>query len=333
MLKVAINGFGRIGKMALRSIIERNMPIKVVAINDLSGPENAALLFEHDSTYGKFPGTVDFDENHLIINGDKTLITGDRDPSNLPWKELEVDVVLECTGVFRDKEGCQKHLDAGAKKVIISAPGKDVDSTIVMGVNEGDLKKEDTVISCASCTTNCLAPVAKILNDEFGIVNGIMNTIHAYTGDQNLLDGKHKDLRRARSACESIVPTKTGAAAAVKLVVPELDGKIDGFALRVPTPTVSAVDLTFQTEKEVTVEMINSAVARASEGDMKGIMGIETKPLVSIDFRKDDRSSILDAQLTRVMGTNFAKIVTWYDNEWGYANRLVELALLAGNKN
>lgn len=333
MVRVAINGFGRIGKMALRSIIERNLPIEVVAINDLSGTEYAAHLFEFDSTYGRFQGTVSHDENHIIVNGKKILVCADRDPTKLPWGDLKVDVVLECTGIFRSKEKASLHLQAGAKKVIISAPAKDdVDANIVIGVNEEILKSEDKIISCASCTTNCLAPVVKVLNDTFGIKGGLMNTIHAYTNDQRLLDAPHDDLRRARAAAESIIPTKTGAAKAVALVIPAMKGKLDGFALRVPTITVSCVDFSFESEKELSVEAIHDAIKKASEGHLKGILGFETRPLVSIDYRKDNRSSIVDASMTKTLGTKFAKVVAWYDNEWGYACRLVELAVLAGKK-
>lgn len=332
MVRVAINGFGRIGKMALRSILERNLPIEVVAVNDTSGVEYSAHLFEFDSTYGRFPGTVSHDENHLIINGKSILVCSDRDPLNLPWKELNVDVVLECTGVFRSKEKAGLHIKAGAKKVIISAPAKDdVDADIVIGVNEEVLKPEHQIISCASCTTNCLAPVVKVLHDTFGVKGGLMNTIHAFTNDQRLLDAPHDDLRRARAAGESIIPTKTGAAKAVALVIPDMKGKLDGFALRVPTVTVSCVDFSFESEKELSVEAIHEAFRKAELGHMKGILALETRPLVSIDFRKDDRSAIVDASLTKILGKNFGKIVAWYDNEWGYSNRLVELAVLAGN--
>ena len=332
MIRIAINGFGRIGKMALRNIIERDLPLKVVAINDLTGTANAAHLFQFDSTYGQFKGTVEHDDESITINGKRTLVCADRDPTKLPWKELDIDIVLECTGVFRTREKAALHLQAGAKKVIISAPAKDeVDATIVMGVNENELKSTDTIISNASCTTNCLAPVAKVLHENFGIINGLMNTIHAYTANQNLLDSAHKHLRRARSAPDSIIPTSTGAAKAVGIVIPELNGKIDGFAMRVPLPTVSTVDFTFESEKELSFDAINKCIKNAAEGDYKGIIGYEERPLVSIDYRGDLRSGILDAPLTRVMGKNFAKVVIWYDNEWGYANRLIDLAAIMKN--
>lgn len=329
MTRIAINGFGRIGKMALRCIMERNLDLEVVAVNDLSGTKVAAHLFEFDSTYGRFPGEVSYTEKEIVVNGKHIHVCMDRDPKNLPWKELGVDIVLECTGVFRTKEKASQHLEAGAKKVILSAPAKDeVDATVVMGVNEDIIDKENhKIISNASCTTNCLAPVVKVLQENFGIKHGIMNTIHAYTADQRLLDSSHKDCRRARSACESIIPTKTGAAQAIGLVIPELAGKLDGFALRVPTPTVSTVDLSFESERPLSTEAINAAFKKASENEMKGILGYEERPLVSIDYRKDERSTIIDAELTRSMGPNFAKVIAWYDNEWGYANRLVDLAV------
>lgn len=327
MKRIAINGFGRIGKMALRVIFERHSDLEVVAINDLAGTAVASHLFEFDSTYGRFPGEVSYTDTEIVINGKHIHICADRDAEKLPWKELDIDIVLECTGVFRTKELASKHLKAGAKKVLISAPAKDeVDATVVFGVNEHVIdKKNHTIISNASCTTNCLAPVVKVLHEEFGIKHGLMNTIHAYTADQRLLDSSHKDCRRARSACESIIPTKTGAAQATSLVIPELEGKLDGFAMRVPTPTVSTLDLSFETEKPVTVESINDLFQNVSQTSMKNIIGYEERPLVSIDYRQDKRSAIFDGTLTRTMGKNFAKIVAWYDNEWGYANRLIDL--------
>ncbi len=327
MTRIAINGFGRIGKLALRSILERNLSVEVVAVNDLSGTETAAHLFQFDSAYGRFPGTVQHNNENLIINGKKIKVCADREPENLPWKELGVDIVLECTGVFRTREGATKHLKAGAKRVIISAPGKDeIDGTFVMGVNEKSFKDSDVIISNASCTTNCIAPVVKVLNDNFGIERGLMNTVHSYTSSQPVIDAAQKDLRRSRAAGESIIPTTTGAAKAVSLVIPELEGKLDGFAIRIPTLTVSIVDLTFETKKDISVEIINKAFKKASEGELKGILGYEERPLVSIDYRKDSRSSIIDAELTKTMGAKFAKVVAWYDNEWGYACRLVDLA-------
>ena len=328
MTRIAINWFGRIGKLALKSIIERDLKwLEVIAVNDLSGSEIAAHLFEFDSTYGKFPWTVSYDDDNIIVNGKKIKVCAERNPENLPWNELKIDIVLECTWVFRTKEWAFKHIKAWAKKVIISAPAKDeIDGTYVIWVNEELVKNTDIIISNASCTTNCLAPVVKVLNDNFKIIWWLMNTIHSYTWDQRVLDSAHKDLRRWRTATESIIPTSTWAAKAVWIVIPELKWKLEGFAMRIPTPTVSCVDFTFETEKEIDIEKINQALKKSSENELKWILWFETRPLVSIDYRKDDRSSIIDADLTKTMWKHMWKIVAWYDNEWGYASRLVDLA-------
>lgn len=329
MKKIAINGFGRIGRMALSAIIKRKMNLEVVAINDLAPAETLAHLFEFDSTYGRFDGEVSHTEDSLIVNGKKIAVYTEKDPTQLPWKDLEIDVVLECTGFFCTRESASMHLQAGAKRVILSAPAKgDIDGTFVMGVNEGDFDPiKHFIISNASCTTNGLAPVAKVLDENFGIEKGLMTTIHSYTGDQRLLDAPHKDLRRARSAGLSMVPTTTGAAKAVGLVLPHLLGKLNGCSIRVPTPTVSLVDLTVELKNASSVEAINVAFKKASENELAGILGYEERPLVSIDFKMDARSSIVDAASTQLIGNNMVKVLAWYDNEWGYANRLVDLAL------
>ena len=327
-IKVAINGFGRIGRNAFK-IAQKNLNegIEIVAINDLTDVETIAHLLKYDSCFGKFDGTVEVKDGHLVVNGKTINVTSERDPKNLPWKELGIDVVLECTGIFRKREQASLHLEAGAKKVIISAPAVDEDVTIVLGVNEGDYKPaEHNIISNASCTTNCLAPFAKVIDDNFGIVKGLMTTVHAYTNDQNILDLPHKDLRRARAAAESIIPTTTGAAKAVGSVLPNLKGKLNGFALRVPTPTVSVTDIVFEVSKNTTKEEVNAALKAASESaQMKGILGYSEEPLVSIDYRGDERSSIVDALSTMVMDGNMVKVVSWYDNEWGYSCRIVDL--------
>ena len=333
-IKVAINGYGRIGRNILRALYEsgRTNEIQVVAINDLGDANTNAHLTRHDTAHGRFPGTVAVDGGDLVVNGDRIKVCAERDPSKLPWGALGVDVVLECTGLFTSKAKAGAHLAAGAKKVIISAPGgSDVDATVVYGVNHGVLKASDTVISNASCTTNCLAPLAKVLNDSVGIAHGLMTTIHAYTNDQVLTDVYHSDLRRARSATMSQIPTKTGAAAAVGLVLPELNGKLDGFAMRVPTINVSVVDLTFTAKRATSKEEIDAAVKAASEGALKGILGFNTEPLVSIDFNHDPRSSIYDSTQTRVMEGTLVKVLSWYDNEWGFSNRMLDatLALMA----
>ena len=333
-IKVAINGYGRIGRNILRALYEANRTheIQVVAINDLGDAETNAHLTRHDTAHGHFPFEVSVDDGDLIVKGDRIKVCAERDPAKLPWGELGVDVVLECTGIFTSKAKASAHLQAGAKKVIISAPGgSDVDATVVYGVNHDVLKASDTVISNASCTTNCLAPLAKVLNDSIGIEHGLMTTIHAYTNDQVLTDVYHSDLRRARSATMSQIPTSTGAAKAVGLVLPELAGKLDGFAMRVPTINVSVVDLTFTAKRATTKEEIDAAVKAASEGPLKGILGFNAAPLVSIDFNHDARSSVYDSTQTRVMDGNLIKVLSWYDNEWGFSNRMLDttLALMA----
>ncbi|WP_058486214.1 type I glyceraldehyde-3-phosphate dehydrogenase [Defluviitalea phaphyphila] len=320
MAKIAINGFGRIGRNAFKVAMARGLDI--VAINDLTNPETLAHLLKYDSCFGKFDGTVEVKEGALVVNGKEIKVTAERNPAGLPWKELGVDIVIESTGIFRKKEQAQLHIDAGAKKVIISAPGKGTKS-IVMGVNEGDYNPdEDHIIDNASCTTNCLAPVAKVLHEKFEIKRGIMTTVHSYTNDQRILDLPHNDLRRARAAAESIIPTTTGAAEAVAKVIPSLKGKLTGMAMRVPTPTVSVVDLTAELGKDVTVEEVNAALKAAADDK---VLGYTDEPLVSIDFRKDSRSSIVDGLSTMVIDGNMVKVVSWYDNEWGYSNRIVDL--------
>jgi glyceraldehyde 3-phosphate dehydrogenase len=327
-IRVAINGFGRIGRNILRAAKQSGAEIDFVAINDLTDNETLAHLLAYDSVHGRYPGTVETTPNGLSVDGDEIRVTSERDPANLPWKDLGVDIVFEATGHFTQREGAAKHLEAGAKKVIITAPAKGEDITIVMGVNEDkyDPANHD-VISNASCTTNCLAPVVKVLLDEFGFRRGIMNTIHAYTNDQNILDLPHKDLRRARAAAVSIIPTTTGAAKATSLVLPEVKGKIDGMAMRVPTADVSIVDLTAEVEKDVTVDQINDAFRRAAAGRLKGVLAVSDKPLVSVDYIGDPASSTIDALSTFVIEDRLVKVVSWYDNEWGYSSRCVDLAL------
>ena len=329
-VKVAINGYGRIGRNVLRALYEakRTGEISIVAVNDLGDANTNAHLTRHDTAHGKFPGTVVVDGDHMVVNGDRIRVLAKRNPAELPWGELGVEVVLECTGLFSSKEKASAHLKAGAKKVVISAPGgKDVDATIVYGVNHKSLKAAHTVISNASCTTNCLAPLVKPLHEKLGLVQGLMTTIHAYTNDQVLTDVYHEDLRRARSATQSMIPTKTGAAAAVGLVLPELNGKLDGFAMRVPTINVSVVDLTFTAVRATTVDEVNGILKAASEGELKGILGYNTEPLVSVDFNHDARSSIFDATQTRVGGGTLVKVLSWYDNEWGFSNRMLDTTL------
>ena len=326
-VRIGINGFGRIGRQVLKAMGER-LPatIEVVAINDLMDAETNAHLLKYDSTYGKFPGTVETKGQNLVVNGREITVLSERNPAELPWGEMGVDIVLESTGIFRDRAGASKHLEAGAKKVIISAPAKGEDLTIVLGVNQDKYDQaKHAIISNASCTTNCLAPAAKVVVDNIGIVRGLMTTIHAYTNDQRILDLPHKDLRRARAAGLNIIPTTTGAAKAVALVIPELEGKFDGFALRVPTPTVSIVDFVAETEKPTTAEDLNAMFKAASEGELKGILSYSEEPLVSTDYRGDPRSSIIDSLSTMVMGGNLVKVVTWYDNEWGYSSRVADL--------
>ncbi|KAA0258504.1 type I glyceraldehyde-3-phosphate dehydrogenase [Deferribacter autotrophicus] len=326
-VKVAINGFGRIGRCAFRAAVERGLDIDFVAINDLTDAATLAHLLKWDSVHGKSGFDVDVDGEYLVVNGKKIKVYAEKDPASLPWKELDVDVVIESTGLFRKREQASKHLEAGAKKVIISAPAEDPDITVVLGVNFDKYDKEKhNIISNASCTTNCLAPVAKILNDKFGIVKGVMTTVHSYTNDQRILDLPHKDLRRARAAAVSMIPTSTGAAKAVGLVLPELKGKLDGLAIRVPTPNVSIVDLTCELSKNVTAEEVNNAIKEAAENEMKGILEYVEEDLVSIDFNGNPHSSIFDAKLTKVVEGNCVKVFSWYDNEWGYSNRIVELA-------
>ena len=325
-IKVAINGYGRIGRNILRAHYEggKTHDIEIVAINDLGDATINAHLTQYDTAHGKFPGTVTVDGDSIVVNGDKIKVFAERDPAKLPWGELGVDVVMECTGFFTTKEAASKHLQGGAKKVIISAPGgKDVDATIVYGVNHSVLKSTDTVISNASCTTNCLAPLVKPLNDTIGLVSGLMTTIHAYTNDQRLTDVYHEDIRRARSATMSMIPAKTGAAAAVGLVLPELNGKLDGYAIRVPTINVSLVDLSFVAARDTSVDEINSIMKTASEGALKGILNYVTAPLVSVDFNHDPASSSYDTSLTKVSG-RLVKVGSWYDNEWGFSNRMLD---------
>ena len=328
-VKVAINGYGRIGRNIMRALYEsgRTDEIQVVAINDLGDAETNAHLTQYDTAHGKFPGEVSVEGGDLVINGDRIRVFAERDPSKLPWGELGVDVVHESTGFFTERDKAAQHLAAGARKVIISAPGKNVDNTIVYGVNHDTLKASHDIISNASCTTNCLAPLAKVLHESIGIEHGLMTTIHAYTNDQVLTDVFHKDLRRARSATMSQIPTKTGAAVAVGMVLPELDGKLDGFSMRVPTINVSVVDLSFVASKSTSVDEVNAAVKAAADGPLKGVLGYNTRPLVSVDFNHDPRSSVFDATLTRVMEGTFVKVLSWYDNEWGFSNRMLDTTL------
>ena len=333
-IKVAINGFGRIGRNIVRAHYEdgKKHDLQFVAINDLGDAKTNAHLLKYDTAHGRFHGTVEVDADALVVNGDRIKVLAERDPAKLPWKSLGVDMVLECTGLFNSKEKASAHLKAGAKKVLLSAPGgKDVDATVVFGVNDGTLKGGDTVVSNASCTTNCLAPLVKALDDAIGVESGLMTTIHAYTNDQVLTDVYHKDLRRARSASQNMIPTKTGAAAAVGLVLPHLNGKLDGFAIRVPTINVSIVDLTFVAKKAASVDEVNGAVKQASTGDLKGILEYNTEPLVSSDFNHNPASSIFDSTLTKVTGGTLVKVTSWYDNEWGFSNRMLDAAVALMN--
>ena len=331
-VKVGINGFGRIGRNYYRALVESGADVEVVAINDLTDNKTLAHLLKYDSILGRLSEEVSSTEDDITVGGKTIRAFAEKDPAALPWADLGADVVIESTGIFTDATKAQAHIDGGAKKVIISAPGKNEDLTVVLGVNEADYDPENHhIISNASCTTNCLGPMAKVLHEEFGIVKGLMTTIHAYTADQNLQDGPHRDLRRARAAALNIVPTTTGAAKAIGLVLPELKGKLDGFALRVPTPTGSATDLTFEASREVTVEEVNAAVKKAAEGPLQGILRYTDEPIVSKDIETDPASCIFDAGLTRVIG-NQVKVVGWYDNEWGYSSRLVDLAVLVGSK-
>ncbi|SRR5574344_1715267 len=332
MVKIGINGFGRIGREAFR-IMSTKKDIEVLGINDLTDAKTLAHLLKYDSVHGIFAGEVDYGEDYIVVNGKKIKIYAEKDPAQLPWGKIGVDVVLESTGRFTDANLAKAHITAGAKKVLISAPAKNEDITIVMGVNNDKYDpKKHNIISNASCTTNCLAPFTKVLLDNFGVESGLMTTVHSYTNDQKILDLPHKDLRRARAAALSIIPTTTGAAKAVALVLPELKGKLNGFAMRVPTPNVSITDLTVNLSKDTTVEEINAAMKKASETTMKGILGYTDLPLVSKDFNGDPRSSIVDGLSTMMIGKRLAKVVSWYDNEWGYSNRIVDLALFIASK-
>ncbi len=333
-IKVGINGYGRIGRNVLRALYEagRTDEIQILAINDLGDAATNAHLTQYDSAHGKFPMPVSVDGDDIVVAGDRIKVFAERNPADIPWGELGVEVVLECTGLFTSKAKASAHLQGGAKKVVISAPGgNDVDATIVYGVNHDRLKATDTVISNASCTTNCLAPLVKPLHDAIGIDNGLMTTIHAYTNDQVLTDVYHSDLRRARSATQSMIPTKTGAAAAVGLVLPELSGRLDGYAMRVPTINVSLVDLTFEAIRETSLEEINGILKAASEGALKGVLDYNTAPLVSIDFNHNPASSTYDASLTKVLGGKLVKVTAWYDNEWGFSNRMLDTTLALVN--
>ena len=333
-IKVGINGYGRIGRNILRALYEskRTNEIQVIAINDLGDTNTNAHLTQYDTAHGKFPGTITIENDDMVINGDKVRVLSERDPSKLPWGKLGVDVVIESTGFFTSKAKAQAHINGGAKKVIISAPGgSDVDATVVYGVNDGVLRSTHTVISNASCTTNCLAPVIKVLHENIGVQSGVMTTIHAYTNDQVLTDVYHTDLRRARSATMSMIPTKTGAAAAVGLVLPELNGLLDGYAVRVPTINVSMVDLSFSAARETTVKEINSLMQKASEGELKGVLEYNDAPLVSVDFNHNPASSIYDAELSKVINGNLIKVVAWYDNEWGFSNRMLDTTIALMN--
>ena len=326
-IKVAINGFGRIGRNVARAIIERpDCGLELVSINDLADAKANALLFKRDSVHGMFTGSVEVDGNDLIINGKRIHVTAERDPANLPHKANGVDIALECTGFFTDRASCEKHIAAGAKKVLISAPGKNVDLTVVFGVNHDKLEAGHTIVSNASCTTNCLAPFAKVLNDAIGIERGLMTTIHAYTNDQKILDQIHEDPRRSRAAAMNMIPTTTGAARAVGEVLPELKGKLDGSAIRVPTPNVSVVDLTFQPKRDTTKEEVNALLKAASEGALKGVLGFSDEPLVSIDYNGDTHSSTIDSLETSVIDGKLVRVLSWYDNEWGFSNRMVDTA-------
>ena len=331
--KIAINGFGRIGRLTFQALI-KNETVEVVAINDLTNAKTLAHLLKYDSVHGKFDGEVSADENSITINGKKYVIYAEKDPENLPWKELGIDIVVECTGRFRKRADIEKHLAAGARKVTLSVPAdksEDVDLTVVMGVNDNLLSREHLLVSNASCTTNCLGPVAKVLNDTFGIEYGLMNTIHSYTNDQIILDAPHKDLRRARAAAVSIIPTSTGAAKAIGLVIPELTGKLDGMSMRVPTPDGSVVDLVVMLKRSVTIAEVNEAMKNAANGPLKGILEYTTEPLVSCDIINNPHSSIFDSLLTQVINGNMVKIISWYDNEFGYSQRLADLTVKLAN--
>ena len=326
-IKVAINGFGRIGRLVARAILERNdHDLELVAINDLADTKSNALLFQYDSTHGRFPGTVTVEGDCIVVGGKSIKVTSQRDPANLPHAEMGIDLVLECTGFFQSDEACRPHLAAGAKRVLISAPATGVTKTIVYGVNHETLTADDVIVSNASCTTNCLAPVAKVLNDAFGIERGFMTTIHSYTNDQRMLDQMHSDMRRARGGAQNMIPTTTGAARAVGLVLPELKGKLDGSSVRVPTPNVSLIDLVFVPTRDTTKEEINAALKAAADGPMKGVLDFTDQPLVSSDFNHQPASSTVDSLETSVMEGKLARVVSWYDNEWGFSNRMIDTA-------
>ncbi|GFE76737.1 MULTISPECIES: type I glyceraldehyde-3-phosphate dehydrogenase [Novosphingobium] len=325
--KVAINGFGRIGRNVARAILERtDHDLELVSINDLADAQANALLFKRDSVHGTFEGTVEVDGTDLVVNGKRIHVTAERDPANLPHAAQGVDIVLECTGFFTDKASAGKHIDAGAKRVLVSAPAKGVDLTVVYGVNHKELTAEHVVVSNASCTTNCLAPFAKVLNEKIGIERGLMTTIHSYTNDQKILDQIHKDPRRARAAAMNMIPTSTGAAVAVGLVLPDLKGKLDGSSIRVPTPNVSVVDLTFVPKRDTTAEEVNALLKEAAEGELKGVLGYTEEPLVSIDFNHDAHSSTIDSLETAVLEGKLVRVLSWYDNEWGFSNRMIDTA-------
>ena len=326
--KVAINGFGRIGRLVARAILERSdHDLELVAINDLADAKSNALLFKRDSVHGAFPGEVHADGDAMVVNGKRIRVTAERDPANLPHGEMGVDIALECTGFFTDRDSAGKHITAGAKRVLISAPAKNVDKTVVYGVNHGVLTADDTIVSNASCTTNCLAPLAKILNDAIGIERGLMTTIHSYTNDQKILDQIHSDMRRARAAGMSMIPTTTGAARAVGEVMPELKGKLDGSAIRVPTPNVSIVDLTFTPTRDTSVEEVNALLKAAAEGALKGVLAYSDEPLVSIDYNHCPASSTIDSLETTVLDGKLVRVLSWYDNEWGFSNRMLDTTL------
>ena len=333
MLRVAINGFGRIGRMVLRAIYENQYKgIKIVAINNRANPETSAFLLERDSVHGKFDFNIRYNKDQIIIGNDKIQCYHESDPINCPWDDEKIDIVFECTGKFNSKDQSYKHIEAGAKKVIVSAPCKEADQTVVYGVNHKNISKKDEIISVASCTTNCLAPIAFVIHKNFKIEKGYMTTIHSYTTDQRLLDNSHKDLRRARSAPNAMVPTSTGAAKSLKLIIPDLGGKVDGISVRVPTPNVSLVQLNFNAKKKLTKDLINKAMIKASKTYLKNVLGVEHKPLVSSDFNHDSRSSIVDTDLTKVIENNFGTVFSWYDNEWGFSNRMIDVALILKNK-
>jgi glyceraldehyde 3-phosphate dehydrogenase len=330
-VKVAINGFGRIGRLVARAILERDdHDLELVSINDLASAQANALLFKRDSVHGAFPGTVEVDGNDIVVNGKRIHVTAERDPANLPHAANGVDIALECTGFFTDRDSAGKHLTAGAKRVLISAPAKNVDKTVVFGVNHDVLTSSDVIVSNASCTTNCLAPLAKVMNDNIGIERGLMTTIHSYTNDQKILDQVHEDMRRARAAAMSMIPTTTGAARAVGEVMPELKGKLDGSAIRVPTPNVSIVDLTFTPKRDTTVEEVNTLLKAASEGALKGVLAYSDEPLVSIDYNHCPASSTIDSLETTVLDGKLVRVLSWYDNEWGFSNRMVDTAGVIG---